>query len=441
MQNNVPQAISVMLSLRDIACQRFMFDYVIPPTLENPYSSFMAFVPKLCLSADTNSPASAALSAAAFANFAGRFGSDEARTRSVEEYGRAIQLLKTTIGSEENHSCMELLATSSLLGTYELQTAPYLTKGGSWTAHVNGSVAILNMNFSADQLTADVGGLFQGIVSQMLIMRMSGGLRPTIPIDLCKKFFPPNSLATNMLYEMMYETAHFIADWNEGQKSYDKDDLTQFSRRLIKEGQDLDARLVKWMKARPSSWDVQKLDNCEKVVPTWLKGLFASKGAPSTLHMHTAFYIAHRWAFWRSTRITLHGALLDMIDIQIANASSLEEENEFLTIQRVLQVRMYDLVDAMCEGMFATFVVPIPEKPEPTSIEEVAGIRAMSLMWPLSRAGMTLKRESMQSLDVHQRFQWVRSSLEFLHKEMGTAKAKAFLDNLDGYYDETYNWP
>lgn len=418
-----------------------MFDYVIKPTLQNPYSSFYGFVPKICLTADKNSPAFAALSATAFANLAGRCHTVEAKTRSVEEYGRAIQLLKTTMNSADADSCMELLATSSLLGTYELITAPYLTRGGSYSAHINGSVAILNKNFSTDQLKLDVGGLFLSIVSQMLIMRMSGGMRPTIPIELCHKFIPNSHMAINMLPGLMYETANFIAEWNERKLDCEKDTLLSFSHTHIKEGQDLDARLVAWMKSRPPEWDVQKLDNCEKVVPQWLKGLYMSKGAPSTLHMYSAFYIAHRWAFWRSTRVTLHGVLLDAVVLQIAHARTVEGRDEYLTIQQVLQVRMYDLVDDLCQSMFASFVVPIPGKPEPSSIEEVAGIRAYALLWPLYRAGMTLKREPMRRLDIHQRFEWVRSALKFLNLELAAAKAQAFLDNLDGLYDETYNWP
>lgn len=126
------------------------------------------------------------------------------------------------MASDDNGSPLELLATSSPLGTYELQAALYLTRGGSWTAHINGSVAILNKNFSAVHITSDVGGLFQSIVSQMLVIRMSSGLRPTIPIELCEKFGSTGNSAANMFYEMMYETAHFIAEWHEGQSCYDR---------------------------------------------------------------------------------------------------------------------------------------------------------------------------------------------------------------------------
>lgn len=86
--NTVPQAVSVIPALQDIAYSRFLFDYVITPSCCNPYSSFYGFVPKLCLNADANSPASAALSATAFAKFASRCRSEESKTRSVEEYDK-----------------------------------------------------------------------------------------------------------------------------------------------------------------------------------------------------------------------------------------------------------------------------------------------------------------------------------------------------------------
>lgn len=437
----LPQDVHTISSLQDLAFARFVFDYVITPTPYTSYASFYDFVPKLCLNADKKSSAFAALSATALANFAGRCRSEEAKRRSVEEYGRAIQLLKTTMSSEDPKSCLELLATSSLLGTYELITAPYLTRGGSWSAHINGSVAILNRNFSNDQMTNDVGGILASIVSQMLIIRMSSGQRPTIPIELCNNFISNRDAPPNMLYGMMYETAHFIADWNERKIDCDIKTLLCFGREQIKEGQKLDTRLVEWMESRPEPWDVQKLDNCEKIVPIWLRGLYASKGAPRTLHMYTAFHIAHRWAFWRSTRITLHGVLLDMTVLQTANATTTEERDSYLSIEQVLQIRMYELVDDLCQSIFASFVVPIAGKPDPTSIDDVAGIRAHAILWPLYRAGMTLKRNSMRRLDSHQRFEWVRSALEFLNAEMGVAKAKAFFDNLDGLYDDSYNWP
>lgn len=282
------------ISLEDLAFARFMCDYVIKPTSQKPYSSFNGFVPKIYLSADKFSPAFAALSAAAFANFATRCHSVESKTRSVEKYGQAIQLLKTRINSADAVSCIELLATSSLLGTYELITAAYLTHGGSYSAHINGSVAILNNKCSSDQHKLDGGGLFLSIVSQMLIMCISGGMRPTIPIETCHRFIPNNHMAANMLPGMMYETADFIADWNGRSADCGKDSLLSFPGKIIKEGQCLDARLVAWLRWRPAEWDVQKLDNCEKVVPHWLKDLYTSKGAPSTLHMYSAFDIAHR---------------------------------------------------------------------------------------------------------------------------------------------------
>ncbi|QDS69704.1 hypothetical protein FKW77_009800 [Venturia effusa] len=442
LETDLPQ-LPVTCSLQDVALARFMYDFVIEPTPQNPYSSFFGFVPKIRSTMNKSSPAFAALSAAAFANLAGRCQSAEAKTRSVEEYGRAIQLLKITMNSTDANSCVDLLATSSLLGTYELMTAPHLSRGGSYSAHINGSVAILNQNSSVDQLQLDAGGLFLAIFSQMLIMRMSRGLRPTIPIELCHKFIPNSHMAINMLPGLMYETTNFVAEWNERKRDCDKDALLLFSRGHIKDAQDLDARLVSWMKSRPVAWDVQKLDNCPEVVPHWLEGLYTSKGAPSTIHKYSAFNIAHRWAFWRSTRLTLYGALVDAVVLQTANSRTDEERAENISTQQVLQARMYDLVDDLCQSMFAAFVVQIPGKPQSKSpsVEEVPGVRAYAVMWPLYRAGMTLKRESMRRLDIHHRFEWVRSALQFLNQEMAVAKAKAFLDNLDGLYDESYNWP
>jgi hypothetical protein len=354
----------------------------------------------------------------------------------VEEYGKAIQLLNKELASPGEETPLETLATSCLLGIYELQTTPYLTVGGSWTAHINGSVAILNRNYSTKRITNDVGGLFQTILSQTLINRISSRTRPTIPLELCDTFIS-NSPLPAMLYRLMYKTAELLADWEDARNEKEEEELLTFSRQHVQDSQALDAEFDAWIKSRPVAWDVQKLDNCDRVVPKWLRELYSFTGAPSTLYMYSSFHVAHRWAMWRATRLPIIEAMLEAVDLQLSKAITAEERDECLTLQQRLDVQLYDLVEGIAEGLFATFTVHIPGKPDPTSLSDVLSLRGFTLLWPAFRAGITLRRDSLRRVDIRGRFGWLRSVLELLNTDLSLAKAKAFVDTFDGLYDGT----
>jgi hypothetical protein len=243
-----------------------------------------------------------------------------------------------------------------------------------------------------------------------------------------------------ILLGLMYNTAELCANWRDSQMEHASEPckLLASSRQFIEDGQLLDADLEAWIKQRPSEWDIQKLDNSGNVVPHWLKPLYSSPGAPSTLQQYSSFSIAHRWMFWRTTRVIIYMNMLVAVDQQVAAARTYDCQKAYDALRRKLETLLIDIINNICEGVFALFTASIHGKPEQKVLDDVAGLRGFALLWPLYRAVMCFKRRSLRDLDIHQRVEWIKKALAYIRDGLGLVKAQAFLDNFDGKYGNTF---
>lgn len=154
------------------ARRRFFFDFCVPSDSHDHYV-FLGFVPRFASTSPEGSCLQQALAAAAYANFAGRYHSDEAKFAGVKSYGMALKSLSKEMTKPMTSSMAETLVAISLLGMYELITSPILTVRGSWVAHTNGAIALLcqgapemrpkNMPFS---------GIYYWIFTQMVWLQL-----------------------------------------------------------------------------------------------------------------------------------------------------------------------------------------------------------------------------------------------------------------------------
>lgn len=153
------------------ARHRFFFDYCIPYDPHHPYTAFLGFVPQLAQTSPEGSCLQQALAAAAYANFAGRYHSDDAKLAGAENYGKALISLSKEMSKPVTSAVAETLVAISLLGMYELTTSPVLAGRGSWVAHTNGAVALLRQGVLEMTPKQKVfSGIYHWVFTQMVCL-------------------------------------------------------------------------------------------------------------------------------------------------------------------------------------------------------------------------------------------------------------------------------
>jgi hypothetical protein len=244
-----------------------------------------------------------------------------------------------------------------------------------------------------------------------------------------------------MLLGIMYQTASLCAEWTQLQKDHSNDpqQLLNESFNFVEKAQILDRELEVWMQARGPEWNVPRIEVRNVTIPSWLTELYKAPGAPSSLLISSTFHIGHKWNFWRGTRLILNQFMLSAIDVQLSVAKPTTSQiGDFTTLQSLLELRILELVGDICDAVYASLTLPLSEKPEAKTIDEVCGLRGYTLLWPLYRAGMVFKRTNLSAIDVDGRSGWVKSTMKFISDGLAIAKAQGFLNNMNGVYGDLY---
>jgi hypothetical protein len=244
-----------------------------------------------------------------------------------------------------------------------------------------------------------------------------------------------------MLLGLMYRTGTLTGEWNQLQKELANDphQLLNESFKFVEKAQALDAEMDEWMKVRPPEWSVSRTDILAAAIPPWLHELYQVPGAPLSVLGPSSFYIAHRLNYWRVTRLVLNQSMLQAVDLQLSVATpTTSQTTDFTTVQQLLELSAMDLIGEICDAFHACMTLPLNDKPEAETTDEVCGIRGYTLLWPMYRAGMCFKRPALKEMDIYGRYGWVKAALKFLADDICIAKAQAFLDNVEGKYGEMY---
>jgi hypothetical protein len=94
----------------------------------------MAFLPELYTASQPDSLLSKAVSAVAYANYAQRFGSDEARREAIKSCSEALRLMQSVMNNLDSAAIIdETLTSMSLLGYYEVRPICYVKTAHSLT--------------------------------------------------------------------------------------------------------------------------------------------------------------------------------------------------------------------------------------------------------------------------------------------------------------------
>jgi hypothetical protein len=125
-------------SLYRLAYLRFFFDFVTASDYNLNQTGAFQLLPDMFEKAPPDSFFHSAVSAASYANFGGRFKSDEARQVGTRYYGRALhQLAKSMTGASDGIDTNETLLGIFLLALYEVSPPQYSCVGDLVHAQVS----------------------------------------------------------------------------------------------------------------------------------------------------------------------------------------------------------------------------------------------------------------------------------------------------------------
>ncbi|KIW05931.1 uncharacterized protein PV09_03124 [Verruconis gallopava] len=428
-------------SIYDLATKRFLFDFVIPGGSQVPKTGFASFVLRIVDDMKPGTCIYHAFRATSLANFAGRSKSTHAAEMASKEYGKTIKLLGSYVSRPESLPPLQTLSSICLLSAYEILATPYLTHGGSWQAHVNGSVALLNSLYSGgasglEQLTE----LFMHIIIQMLINCMGFGNRPSIPLSTVDAFVRPKTMSYQVL-SLLYKAADTIAEWRTAElDTNSQDSLVMAAMKMVTSTEIIDAEIEQWLAERAPIWE-EDIKECQKEqLPGWLKPLYDLPGAPSQMRLASNLLIAQRYNLTRGTRIQLYAHTLNAIDVLIASAKDDNDLELWLETQLRCELRVMQLIEEVLCSIYGHMTLPIRGKPAQKEVEDVPTLRVFMLLWPLYKVSMMLaRRESLQQRDTQGRRFWARSILCWCRDEMGVKKCEAFVDNIDGKFGLTFS--
>ncbi|KAF2168439.1 hypothetical protein M409DRAFT_53118 [Zasmidium cellare ATCC 36951] len=366
-------------SVQELAIARFFHDFILDGSASSghsrPNAGYLARIPGMYRRCEAESSFALALSAAANANFWRRHMSPQAKSNSLKDCSKALQQLRTDLEHGSSlHEIADLLTASSLLAIYQLIATRDVSQRTSWTAHVNGAVALLGSEERDNTELYSLSGVLQPIVSQMLMDCLVMGRHPKHPLDRCTSVMELWSPSA-MLFTFMYRTAELCATGLDGY-SADAFDPTQQTRPVdifLEKCQALDEEMSSWMDSRSDLEPVVILPNTKQNVPAPLWSLFAGTGAPRNLHLCPDMDQTHQWHLYRACRLTVLRAMMSAIRTGMALAATDAIMSSYELRRDLVHSRTAVLVDDLLSAVFSSLVVPVPGKAKPESMTDLEG--------------------------------------------------------------------
>lgn len=440
---DIPPSVNVEQSIIDLAEKRFFFDFVIEEAPQAPKTGYATFVPDMISNAGPGSCAYHAFRATSLSNFAARSKSPQAAEMAWKEYGKTIKLLSPDLSSSRGQRPVQTLSAVCLLSLYEILATPFLSHGGSWQAHVNGSCALLNSFYASGQGSAEdieaLSELFQHIITQMLINRMTFGKRPEIPLSTVDVFIRPKTIMHQVL-SLIYKAADKLASWREAEMNVaDPVAVSMAAMKMVSDADEMVEEIEQWFRERPPVWEEEIREIKVEHMPTWLQPLYRSHGAPSTMRVSSNLLIAQRYNLLRGTQIQMHCHALNALDVLIAGAQTDSELAFWLESQQRFELRVMTHINDILSAIYGHMTLPIRGKAMQKTLDDVPTLRIILLLWPLYRMGMLMaRRETMAAVDPEGRRFWARNFLCWARDEVGVKKCEAFVNNIDGNFGLTY---
>ncbi|KXG46367.1 uncharacterized protein PGRI_052230 [Penicillium griseofulvum] len=353
------------------------------------------------------------------------------RDVASREYGTALRLLNAALADIEEAKTNQTLGAVILLAIYEVVTSRAPSNIESWTNHINGATALLNIR-GTEQLKTNAGLLLflhlrYQIVSvinhpfdlkltpQQIISCLQRDARVPESLLECTKLAmflqQPAEAHGNRLTMIIAKLSNLRADIST---STYKDD-----REIISTASAIEADLIAWLAALPPefTYTTHVRSRFDFAFQKQFRGI---SPYDDQYHVYPTQWVCNSWNQYRSARIIVSEIILSRVR-QISDSSSLASlSEEFRLHCRTLRSTIRRLAVEICRSvpfhLNAHQAQSEPNLPPPESY-----IGGLVLLWHLFVAGVVEKPG-------HGLRRWVVKCLEMIGNTMGIDQALAVAD-------------
>ncbi|CAG7942592.1 hypothetical protein PENNAL_c0016G08974 [Penicillium nalgiovense] len=330
------------------------------------------------------------------------------------EYGFALRLLNTTLADIEESKTNQTLGAVLLLAIYELITSRAPEDLQSWTNHINGATALLDIR-GTDQLKTDAGlRLFLYLRFQITISCLQRDARVPESLLECTKlamFLQPAEAHGNRLVMIIGKLSNLRADICANMYSDE--------REIISAASAIEADLIAWLAALPPefSYTTHVTTPFDFAFQKRFRGITPYD---DQYHVYPSTWACSSWNHYRSARIVVSEIILTRIRKISDNSSMASLSEEFRLQCRTLRSTIRRLAVEICRSVPFHFNAHHVERdsnlPPPESY-----LGGLVLLWHLFVAGVVEDPR-------HGLRRWVIKCLEMIGNTMGIDQALAVAD-------------
>ncbi|KAJ5953907.1 hypothetical protein N7501_008186 [Penicillium viridicatum] len=330
------------------------------------------------------------------------------------EYGSALRLLNAALADIEEAKTNQTLGAVIMLAIYEVITSRTPESIDSWTNHINGATALLDLR-GTDQFKTRTGlRLFLYLRYQITISCLQRDARVPESLLQCTDivmFLDTAEAHGNRLVMIIGKLSNLRADIH---KNTYKSEQEVISAALA-----IEADLIAWLAALPSEFNytTHVSSPFDLAIKKQFRGI---SPYDDQYHVYPTSWVCSSWNQYRSARIIVSEIILTRVR-KLSESSSLASLPEELRVQcRALRSTIRRLAVEICRSVPFHFNVHLVAResnlPQPESY-----IGGLVLLWHLFVAGVV---ESPQ----HRLRRWVVKCLEMIGKSMGIDLALAVAD-------------
>ncbi|KAJ5519795.1 hypothetical protein N7463_000248 [Penicillium fimorum] len=330
------------------------------------------------------------------------------------EYGSALRLLNTVLADTEEAKTNQTLGAVILLAIYEVITSRAPKDIHSWTNHINGATALLDIR-GPDQLKTNAGlRLFLHLRYQIIVSCLQRDARVPNSLLECTKlatFLQPAEAHGNLLTMIIAKVSNLRAGIRTN--TYKND------REIISAASAIEADLIAWLAALPPDFNYTTHVK-SPFDSTFQKRLRGISPYDDQYHVYPTQWVCTSWNQYRSARIIVSEIILSRV-WQLSNSSSLASLSEEFRIHcRALRLTIRRLAVEICRSvpfhLNAHQADRDPNLPPPESY-----LGGLVLLWHLFVAGVVENPG-------HGLRRWVVKCLESIGRTMGIDQALAVAD-------------
>ncbi|KAJ5365711.1 hypothetical protein N7517_008597 [Penicillium concentricum] len=330
------------------------------------------------------------------------------------EYGSALRLLNAALVDIEEAKTNQTLGAVILLAIYEVITSRAPENIDSWTNHINGATALLDIR-GPDQLKTNAGlRLFLHLRYQIIVSCLQRDARVPESLLECTKlaiFLQPAEAHGNLLTMIIAKLSNLRSDIRTN--TYEND------REIISAASAIEADLIAWLAALPPEFNYTTHVKSPFDF-TFQKRFRGISPYDDQYHVYPTQWVCTSWNQYRSARIIVSEIILSRV-WQLSDSSSLASlSEEFRLHCRTLRLTIRRLAVEICRSVpyhLNTYQTERdPNLPPPESY-----LGGLVLLWHLFVAGVVENPR-------HGLRRWVVKCLESIGHTMGIDQALAVAD-------------